>query len=88
MRKRLGEPAPREAPAPRSVVDLNRRPLNLRKDFRVGTLNTRTLKDSWRLEEACKLASKRSLDLLCVQEHRIAPTSPEQTSATRQLDGG
>ena len=88
MRKRLGEPVPREALAPRSVVDLNRKPLNLRKDFRVATLNTRTLKDAWRLEEACHLASKRSLDVLCVQEHRIAPTSHDQTAATRQLDGG
>ena len=71
MHNRLGEPVPIDITAPRSVVGLNRDSFNLRKDVRVCTFNTRTLKDDWRLEEACHLAFKRQIDILCVQEHRI-----------------
>ena len=86
---RLGEPVPIDRTAPRSVVGLNQDPLNLRKDLRVGSFNTRTLKASWRLEEACYLASKRKIDILCVQEHRIrVPASAETTPHQRNLEGG
>ena len=84
-----GEPSLLDISASRSVVGLNRDSLNLRKDLRVGTLNTRTLKDAWRVEEACRLASKRSIDLLCVQEHRIRiPETTETGHHVRHLEGG
>ncbi len=71
------------------VCGLNQDPLNLRKDLRVGSFNTRTLKASWRLEEACFLACKRKIDILCVQEHRIrVPASDETTPYQRSLEGG
>ena len=86
--KRLGEPVSLAAPAPRSVVDLNQVSVNLRKDLRVGTLNTRTLKDPWRLEEACHLARKREIDILCVQEHRIHVSgAPPLQPHTQLLEG-
>ena len=70
-------------------MGLNQDPLNLRKDLRVGSFNTRTLKASWRLEEACFLASKREIDILCIQEHRIrVPASAETTPHQRSLEGG
>jgi hypothetical protein len=60
------------------VCGLNRDPLNLRDDLRVATLNTRTLKAKLKRGEACVLATKRRLDILCVQEHRIR--IPDATS--------
>ncbi len=70
-------------------MDVNQDPLNLRKDLRVGSFNTGTLKASWRIEKACFLACKHKIDMLCVQEHRIrvpayADTTPYQSS----LEGG
>ena len=41
-----------------------------RLDIRISTLNTRTLKSSWRLEEAGALMNDLNLDALAVQEHR------------------
>ena len=37
---------------------------------RISTFNARTLRESWRLEEALSCMSKFSIDILGVQEHR------------------
>ena len=88
MHQRPGEPALSQAlTASRSVVDLNRNSVNLRKEIRVGTLNTRSLRMDWQVEEACALATKRSIDILCIQEHRIrVPESPADTPHSKVLE--
>ena len=70
-------------------MDLNRDSINLRKDLRVCTLNTRTLVDPSRVEEVCAFAAKRDIDILCVQEHRIQVKSTASDQVhSRALEGG
>ena len=89
MHHRSGEPAFLNSSAPRSVVDVNRDSINLRKDLRVCTLNTRTLVDPSRVEEVCAFAAKRDIEVLCVQEHRIQVKSTASDQVhSRALEGG